>query len=162
MSEQMGTASAHADTNPHSDCTSSDLGGVLERLTAEQIRYAIARRQCRTIVDACAAIDLPRSAYYDWSDDERALIDDAVRLMERDGVVTALHLRRRALAEAMAVKTAGLRDADPKLRQGVATELIEWELGKAKQSMDANVHGDMRVTHTIDNDIAKVYGTDSE
>lgn len=130
----------HANTDPHSDCTSNDLSAVLEQLTAEQIRYAIARRQCRTIVEACAAIALPRSAYYSWSDEERALIDEAVRLMEHDGVVTALHLRRRALAEAMAVKTAGLRSNDEKLRQSVSTELIEWELGKAKQSVDTNAH----------------------
>ena len=149
-------------TNPDTDCTSDGLELVLAQLTAEQVRYAIARRESKDITEACRAIGMRRQRYHEWPENERSLIDEVVRLMERDGVVTALHLRRRSLAEAMGVKTAGLRDPDPKLRQGVATELIEWELGKAKQSMDTNVHGDVRVTHNIEHDIAKVYGTDSE
>ena len=100
---------------------------------AEQIRYAIARRESKSITDACAAIGMSRAAFYKWPEEERVLIDEAVRLMARDGLVTAMHLRRRALAEAMAVKVAGLRSKDERVRQATATELIEWELGKATQ-----------------------------
>jgi hypothetical protein len=113
--------------------TSEALEAVLGQLSPEQIRYAIARRESRSITDACAAIGMSRAAFYKWPEDERAMIDEAVRLMALDGLVTAMHLRRRALAEAMAVKVAGLRSKDERVRQATATELIEWELGKATQ-----------------------------
>jgi hypothetical protein len=138
--------------------TSEALDAVLARLSAQQIRYAIARRESKNVTEACAAIGMRRQGYYDWPEDERGLIDEAVRLMEHDGVVTALHLRRRALAEAMGVKVAGLRSDDEKMRQDVATQVIEWELGKAKQATDMNLHGDVKVTHGFDDALAKVYG----
>lgn len=121
-------------TESHNVSTSDELDALLGQLTAEQIRYVIARRESKSITEACAAIGMSRDVYYkSWTPDERALIDEAVRLMEHDGVVTAMHLRRRALAEAMAVKVAGLRSEEEATRQRVATELIEWELGKATQ-----------------------------
>lgn len=129
-------------TESHNVSTSDELDALLGQLTAEQIRYVIARRESRSITEACAAIGMSRDVYYkSWTPDERALIDEAVRLMEHDGVVTAMHLRRRALAEAMAVKVAGLRSDEEATRQRVATELIEWELGKAKRTQDVNLAG---------------------
>jgi hypothetical protein len=66
-------------------------------------------------------------------------MDEAVRLMAHDGVVTALHIRRQALSEAMAVKRQGLSSDDERIRQSVATELIEWELGKATARLEHSV-----------------------
>ena len=68
-----------------------------------------------------------------------APIDQTVKMMIADGLVTALHIRKRNLAKAMAVKVAGLDSDDERLRQGVATEVIEWETGKAKQTVAADV-----------------------
>lgn len=120
-------------TESDNACTSEALDVVLGQLSPEQIRYAIARREAKSVTDAAAAVGMARQSYYKWPEEERAQIDEAVRLMARDGLVTAMHLRRRALAEAMAVKVAGLRSRDERVRQATATELIEWELGKAKQ-----------------------------
>jgi len=114
---------------------------VLGQLSPEQIRYAIARREAKSVTDAAAAVGMARQSYYKWPEEERAQIDEAVRLMARDGLVTAMHLRRRALAEAMAVKVAGLRSRDERVRQATATELIEWELGKATQRSEVTGKG---------------------
>jgi hypothetical protein len=134
MTEQMATESDNA-------CTSEALDVVLGQLSPEQIRYAIARREAKSVTDAAAAVGMARQSYYKWPEEERAQIDEAVRLMARDGLVTAMHLRRRALAEAMAVKVAGLRSRDERVRQATATELIEWELGKATQRSEVTGKG---------------------
>lgn len=56
--------------------------------------------------------------------------------MALDGLVVARHIRRRNLAKAMMVKAAGLDAEDERIRQSVATELIEWEMGKATQKQE--------------------------
>lgn len=56
--------------------------------------------------------------------------------MAMDGIIVARTLRRRNLAKAMAVKVAGLDLDDAKLRQSTATEIIEWEMGKATQRQE--------------------------
>jgi hypothetical protein len=60
-------------------------------------------------------------------------------------MITALELRRRALAEAMAVKTSGLRSEDEAVRQRTATEIIEWEMGRAAQKNENKNSGEVRV-----------------
>ena len=56
--------------------------------------------------------------------------------MAYDGIITALEIRRRNLAKAMLVKANGLDSGDERLRQSVATEFIEWELGRATQKAE--------------------------
>lgn len=77
-------------------------------------------------------VHLSESTVYRWGED----VETALRLMAQDGLVTALHLRRRNLAKAMLVKVAGLDSADERTQQGVATEIIEWELGRATQKAE--------------------------
>ena len=114
--------------------TSEQLEAVLGRLTTDQIRFVVARQECATDKDAADAIDVKPNTVYKWK--AEAPVDEAVRLMALDGVIVAKELRRRNLAKAMAVKVAGLDEDDPRLRQGVATEIIEWELGKPTQKQE--------------------------
>jgi len=115
--------------------SSDQLEQVLARLTTDQIRFVVARQQFSTDKEAAAEIGIKADTVYQWK--HKGLpIDDAVRLMTLDGMITALHIRKRHLAEAMAVKVAGLKSDDERLRQGVATEVIEWELGRATQRQE--------------------------
>lgn len=115
--------------------SSDQLEQVLARLTTDQIRFVVARQQFSTDKEAAEEIGIKPDTVYQWK--HKGLpIDDAVRFMALDGMITALHIRKRNLAKAMAVKVAGLDSEDERLRQGVATEVIEWELGKATQGID--------------------------
>jgi len=111
------------------------LEQVLETLTVDQIRFVVARQQFSTDKEAAQEIGIKPDTVYQWKH-KGVKIDDAVRLMALDGVIVAQHLRRRNLAKAMAVKVAGLDSGDEKLRQSVATEVIEWELGRATQRQE--------------------------
>lgn len=84
---------------------------------------------------------MSESAVYRWPD----AVKRAVKLMAGDGLVTALHLRRRVLAKAMLVKVRGLDTDDERLRQQTATEIIEWELGKATQPNKNEESGELIV-----------------
>lgn len=115
--------------------SSEQLEAVLLQLTTDQIRFIVARQDVATDKAAAEEIGVSADTISRWKR-EGVPIDDAVRLMALDGMVTALHIRKRHLAQAMAVKVAGLKSDDERLRQGVATEVIEWELGKATQKQE--------------------------
>lgn len=132
------------------------LAAILEQLTPDQIRWVIARMECDTDKEAAARVGISHYTVARWP--ER--VKRAVTLMHRDGLVTAIHLRRKALAKAMSIKVAGLDSRDQRVRQQVATEIIEWELGKATTPMDvqsggqplAALLGELRRTLTAEDD----------
>ena len=121
---------------PNQEKSSSDeLGQVLARLSTDQIRFVVARQEFSTDKESAQEIGVKPDTVYQWK--HRGVpIDEAVRLMVADGLMVATELRRRNLAKAMAVKVAGLDEKDSRLRQGVATEIIEWETGKARQKIE--------------------------
>lgn len=106
---------------------SPELERVLSQLSLDQIRFVIARQECGTDREAIQQLGMSESTVYHWP----PIVKEAVRLMHRDGLVTALHLRRRSLARAMAIKIKLLDTDDERLRDKVATDIIEAELGKA-------------------------------
>lgn len=119
------------------DCTSEVLAALIDQLTTDQMRFVVARQEYSSDKDAAEAIRVSPRTVKGWKADG-APIDDAVRLMAADGLVMAGKLRRRALARAMAIKVAGLNSDDERLRQSVATEIIEWEMGKPTQKQEVS------------------------
>ncbi len=105
------------------------LETVLAQLSTDQIRFVVARHEYATDKEAALAVGMKPDTVYHWPE----IVREAVRLMAMDGMVTALHLRRRNLAKAMLVKVAGLDSDDERIQQGCATEIIEGEIGKAPQ-----------------------------
>ena len=112
--------------------SSEQLRQALEMLTTDQLRFIVARQEYATDKEAAEAIGIKPNTVSQWKH-KGAPIDEAVRLMAADGLVTAQVIRRKALAKAMAVKVSGLDDDKPEVRQRASTEIIEWEMGKADQ-----------------------------
>jgi hypothetical protein len=133
--------------------TSDELGETLQDLTTDQIRFVVARQEFSTDKEAARAVRISAATVKYWKQ-EGAPIDLAVRQMATDGLIVAKELRRRNLAKAMAVKVKGLDSTDDKLRQSVATEVIEWEMGKAtqRQEVKGEVNTTMRVIGGVDLD----------
>jgi hypothetical protein len=118
------------------DTDSARLSEIVSQLTITQLRYIVARNESKSDKEAAETIGIIPATVKGW--ENKALVDDAVRLMLSDGVITARELRRRNLAKAMAVKVAGLDRDNEKIKQDVATEIIEGELGKAIQRNEIN------------------------
>lgn len=107
------------------------LKTILHDLSMSQIRFIVSRLESKTDKEACESIGLSHATVRNWSN--KSDVDEAVKLLRFDGMATALEIRRRSLAKAMAVKAAGLDSKNESVRQKTATELIEWCLGKATQ-----------------------------
>jgi hypothetical protein len=121
---------------------SERLAEILRKLSTVQIRYCVARLDTKTDKQAALDIGITDNVVKGWNfDGEKELVDEAIQLMAYDGVITALEIRRRNLAKAMAVKADGLNSDNDRLKQEVATEIIEWEMGKATQPTDLTTNG---------------------
>lgn len=117
----------------------SRLSEIESQLTLTQLRFLVARVECKSDKEAAEMIGVTPAAVKSWNaDGSKELIDEALKLMVHDGIVTALEIRRRNLARAMAVKASGLDSNDERIRQASATEIIEWELGKATQKQEVS------------------------
>jgi len=125
-------------TNPQKSI-SEELSEILKSLTIDQVRYVIARMDYPTKGEAATAIGLKPDTVYRWN----GQVERAVELMALDTIESARSIRRRNLLKAVAVKVKGLDSKDEKVRQNVATELIEWEMGKAGASLDIKHSGEI-------------------
>lgn len=108
---------------------------VLSRLTKDQLRVVVAMQEHQSKEAAAKVLRIPVKTIYNWGD----IIDEAARLIALDTLNSALEIRRRNLAKAMAVKAAGLDSKSEAVRQKAATEIIEWEIGKANQPVSGEV-----------------------
>jgi hypothetical protein len=133
------------------------LKELLGTFSLVQLRYMVERMYTNSDKDAAISAGISAETVKHW--DNKAEVDEAVTLMRFDGVQTALEIRRRSLAKAMAVKADGLDYNDKRLRQSVATEMVEWELGRPTQP--SKVEGSISLAISgLTEALEKVYGSD--
>ena len=114
--------------------TNSDLEAVLNKLTIDQVRFVVNRLNFTTDKKAAEETDVSAETVKSWKY-KGAPIDEAVQLLAQDGLIVAQYIRRRNVAKAMQVKVDGLDVKDDHIKQRVATEIIDWEMGKARQDI---------------------------
>jgi hypothetical protein len=79
--------------------------------------------------DAANHIGIEADTVYRWP----AYVNDAINQARRDVHEAARNMRKQAVLKAIAVKVALLDSDDENVRSKAASEIIEWELGKATQ-----------------------------
>lgn len=116
---------------------SEQIDAILSRLSKDQIRFIVALQEYPSKREAAEAIGLKPDTVYRWNGE----IEEAARLMAQERLEAAKALRRNALIKAIMVKLSALDSDDESVRQKAATEVIEWEMGKAGQSLDVTSGG---------------------
>ena len=106
---------------------SERLDEILATLSKDQIRFVVALQEYSTKKEAAEAIGIKPNTTYGWNSE----IDEAAALMAQERLEFAKAVRRSALNKAIMVKIAGLDSDNEAVRQKAASEIIEWELGKA-------------------------------
>lgn len=111
---------------------SEQLSDILPRLSKDQLRFVVAMQELPSKGEAAESIGLKPDTVYRWP----RVVNKAIKLIALDITESAKIMRKQSLAKAMAVKLAALDSDDEKVRQAAASEIIEWELGKAKQALE--------------------------
>lgn len=111
---------------------SERLREALAYLSVDQLRFVAAMQHTASKKEAAELIGLAPNTVYKWP----GVVDEAVLLSAQDKEAAAREVSANHLLKAMMVKLKGLDSDDEALRQKVASEIIEWNLGKAIQKQD--------------------------
>jgi hypothetical protein len=106
-------------------------------LSDTQWRYVTAMVENPTFSkkDAAEHLKLSPATVYEWTQ-KAPYVELALEQARHNVHNAALSMRKQAVLKALAVKIALLDSDDENVRSRAATELIEWELGKASQQLD--------------------------
>ena len=109
---------------------------VFAQLSKNQWRFvtAMVENPSFSKKDGANHINITPDTVYRWD----KVVDDAIELARKNVHDAALSMRKQAVLEAIAVKVALLKSEDEAIRSKAASEIIEWELGKATNRTDVS------------------------
>lgn len=115
-------------------------------LTENQWRYITAMIENTKFSkkDAADHIGISEKTVYNWTQ-TAPHVDEALELSRKDIHSATLARRKQLTLKALSVKASGLDSEDEAIRQKTATEILEWELGKATQHAETKTDGEVRV-----------------
>ena len=111
---------------------SKRLSDLWPKLSRNQRRFIVAMQESATKKEAAEAIGLEPDTVYRWPD----IVDEAVQRLSDDVEAAVWDILHSSAAKAAMVKATGLDEDDPRLRQAVATEIIDRVLGRPTQRQE--------------------------
>lgn len=122
---------------------SERLRDIWGQLSRNQRKYVVATQECATKKEAAELVGIQPDTVYRWP----SIVDEAVELFSINVEQAVLGVLESAAAKAAMVKAKGLDSTDEKVRQAVATEILDRNLGKPtlRQSINqSNVNIDYK------------------
>jgi len=119
------------------------------QLTFDQQRFITAMLEVHSKKAAAEAIGLEPNTVYKWP----VIVDEVLSLVATDLYQSAMDVLQLKVLKAVMVKVAGLDSGDEKIRQAVATEVIDRVFGKPTQKQEIGLTG--TITTLTADDMAK-------
>lgn len=82
---------------------------------------------------------IAKASFYTWSHDEREKLNEIAQRVKRETATRALIVLQNAAEDAALIKVAGLKSRDERVKQSVATEILDRTVGKVAE--EVNVKG---------------------
>lgn len=139
------TSDQHKPTeNQHTDNIFSLLSDIQWRFVTAMIDNPSWSKR-----EAAQHIGLLPDTVYRWPDYVNAAILEARRNVH----AAVVEMRKQAVIKAMAVKVRLLDSDDENVRSKAASDIIEWELGKASTKISTEIDGKLQIEYIYpDND----------
>lgn len=112
----------------------NNINKLLENATPEQVKWVLARLVTKTDGEAAKEIGMHPSTVSRWPN--KTKLDKAVMLYLRQPIDAALGILREAAVDAAVVKVGGLKSKKDTIRQSAATEILDRNIGKPKQTQE--------------------------
>jgi hypothetical protein len=116
--------------------TDGGFAALWAKLTPIQRRFAVAMLEHPSKKEAAAAVGISPSTTYNWNSD----VNDAIDYMTDNMALSVLGILAAAATKAAMVKANGLDSLDERVRQSVATEIIERHIGKVANPISLSVN----------------------
>ena len=115
------------------------LQELVKNFTIDQLRYLAVRPFVRFNKEAAEAIGIAEETVCRW--ENKADVDEAVRLMVADGIILAAEILRRYVPQAAQELVTELGDIEVSMRHKAAKEVLDRGGLPAKQQMDVTSAG---------------------
>jgi len=112
--------------------TFEGISELWSQLNRNQRRFVVAMQEFPTKKEAAESIGLEPDTVYRWPD----VVDRAVDAFSSDVEAAVMGVLRSIAGKAAMIKASGLDSEDEKIRQAVASEIIDRILGKATQRQE--------------------------
>jgi len=129
----------------------NDLRTEINQLSDLRLDYVMARSRVTSDAQGIRESGISKATFYSWSEEERNKLNDIAQKLKRDTALKALTIIQGAAEEAAKVKVAGLKSRDERVKQGVATEILDRGIGKAADKLDVTSGGE-KITVTLKSD----------
>jgi hypothetical protein len=118
---------------------------LLDQLEDKRLDYVMARSRVSSDRQAYLDAGISRQTFYGWPTEERERLNDIAQQLKRAGAVRALMILHDAAEEAAQVKVEGLRSRNERVKQDVATEILDRNLGKPNQPVSQDISGEVSI-----------------
>lgn len=105
---------------------------IPEAETPEQARWVLWRLVCKSDQEAAKKVGIHRTTVSRW--ENKADLDAAVLRLLASPTEAVMAILHDAAIEAARVKVEGLKSRSESVKQGAATEILDRNIGKPKQS----------------------------
>jgi hypothetical protein len=119
-----------------------DLRTVLDGLQDKQLAYVVSRSKSVSTAEALRNAGIGKNVYYKWTEEEREYLEEVAYKLQRENAVRAMMILQDNAIKAAEVKVAGLTDRDSRVKQSVATEILDRTIGKASDKLDITSGGE--------------------
>lgn len=129
-----------------------DLRTVLDGLQDKQLAYVLSRAKSVSTAEALRNAGLGKNVYYKWTEEERDHLEEVAYRLQREQAVQAILVLQDATKQAAEVKVSGLKSRDERIKQNVATEILDRTVGKATDKLDVTTGGNTITVKLKDTD----------
>jgi hypothetical protein len=119
-----------------------DLRQILDGLEDAKLDYVIERSKARSNRAAWTKAGIPRSTYYNWSQEERDRLNGYAQALKRRRKLQAELRLEEAAEKAAQKKIAGLDSDNEHIQQSAATEILDRTIGRPLQQVKHAGEGD--------------------
>jgi len=113
---------------------------IWAQLNRNQRRFVIAMQEYPNKAEAAKAVKIKPNTVYGWPE----IVDVAIRLLAESIADAACEIIAQSAAKAAMVKVVGLDSGDERIRQGVASEILDRRLGTAVQKSEVGLDEETR------------------
>jgi hypothetical protein len=111
----------------------------LDKLSDQRLDYVMARSRVNSDSRGHKDAGVSHASFYLWPANEREHLNALAQRVKRENAFRAMRILQEAVEEAAKVKVSGLKSRDERVKQGVATEIIDRIAGKAPDKVELTV-----------------------
>jgi len=113
-----------------------DLRTILDQLEDNRLAYVMARSKVTSDRQGYLDAGVSKATFYLWPTEEREKLNDIAQRLKRETAARALMTLQDAAADAAKVKVEGLKSRDERVKQSVATEILDRTVGKVPTEVE--------------------------